>query len=96
MAVVAVPGQSVANEPDVKRTVFVQLFEWRWSDVARECETYLGPKGFAAVQISPPQEHVVLPSQGYPWWQSYQPVSYKLESRMGTREQFKDYKLPTA
>ena len=90
LAVVAVPGQSVANEPDVKRTVFVQLFEWRWSDVARECESYLGPKGFAAVQISPPQEHVVLPSQGYPWWQSYQPVSYKLESRMGTREEFKD------
>jgi alpha-amylase len=86
----AAPMAAKGAEPDATRTVFVQLFQWRWLDVARECETYLGPKGFAAVQISPPQEHVVLPGQGYPWWQSYQPVSYKLESRMGTREQFKE------
>lgn len=79
-----------ASTPDPDRTVFVQLFEWKWSDVARECETYLGPKGFKAVQISPPQEHVVLPDSGYPWWQNYQPVSYTIGSRMGSRSEFKD------
>jgi alpha-amylase len=89
-AAAAAVRPAAAAEPEARRTVFVQLFEWRWSDVARECETYLGPKGFAAVQISPPQEHVVLPAKGFPWWQSYQPVSYKLESRLGTREEFKD------
>jgi hypothetical protein len=31
----------------------------------------------------------VLPGSGYPWWQDYQPVSYKLDStRRGTRSQF--------
>lgn len=66
---------------------FVHLFEWTWQDIAQECETVLGPQGFGAVQISPPQEHVVLADQGYPWWQRYQPVSYQLESRSGSRSQ---------
>jgi alpha-amylase len=69
------------------RTVFVHLFEWSWEDVGTECEAVLGPQGYAAVQISPPQEHVVLPEAGFPWWQRYQPVSYQLESRSGDRTQ---------
>jgi hypothetical protein len=81
-----------AATPDSKRTVFVQLFEWKWTDVARECETYLGPKGFKAVQVSPPQEHVVNPGSGFPWWQNYQPVSYKIDSRMGNPDCFGEWK----
>eukprot|EP00438_Fugacium_kawagutii_P013750 Skav218826 [mRNA] locus=scaffold2959:41923:45728:+ [translate_table: standard] len=34
--------------------VFVHLFEWSWDDVAKECENWLGPKGYDAVQVSPP------------------------------------------
>ncbi|TMQ07884.1 MAG: ATPase [Deltaproteobacteria bacterium] len=79
---------------DAPRTAFVQLFEWKWTDVARECETYLGPKGFAAVQISPPNEHSWITSGDgapYPWWMRYQPVSYSLDSsRSGNRAQFID------
>lgn len=41
-----------------KRQVIVHLFEWRWPDIANECEAYLGPKGFCAVQVSPPNEHI--------------------------------------
>ena len=67
-------------------TTFVHLFEWSWPDVATECETFLGPKGYAAVQISPPTEHIT----GTQWWTRYQPVSYDLESRGGTRAQFID------
>ena len=26
------------------RSVFVHLFEWKWSDIAAECERFLGPK----------------------------------------------------
>jgi alpha-amylase len=74
------------------RTAFVHLFEWKWTDVARECETFLGPKGFAAVQISPPQEHNwVTAGDGapFPWWMRYQPVGYSLDkSRGGTRAEF--------
>jgi alpha-amylase len=67
-------------------TTFVHLFEWSWQDVAQECEDYLGPKGYAAVQVSPPNEHI----QGGQWWTRYQPVSYKIESRGGNRAKFVD------
>lgn len=72
------------------RTVYVHLFEWRWEDIAQECETSLGPAGYGAVQISPPQEHIVLPDYDFPWWQRYQPVSYQLTSRSGDRPQLVD------
>ena len=62
------------------------MFEWRWTDLARECEEYLGPAGYQAVQTSPPQEHIPGPD----WWTRYQPVSYLIESRSGTREEFAD------
>ncbi|HET7833825.1 MAG TPA: alpha-amylase family protein [Gallionella sp.] len=75
-----------AAPPDPARAAFVNLFMWKWKDVARECETYLGPKGFAAVQISPPEEHI----QGSFWWIHYQPVSYQVESELGTRTDFQD------
>jgi alpha-amylase len=79
---------------ELNRTAFVQLFEWKWTDIARECETYLGPKGFAAVQISPPNEHAWITSGDgapFPWWMRYQPVSYSLDrSRSGTRAEFID------
>lgn len=65
---------------------FVHLFEWKWSDVAQECENFLGPKGFSAVQVSPPQEHI----QGDTWWTRYQPVSYLLQSRSGNADEFAD------
>jgi alpha-amylase len=55
--------------------------------VASECETLLGPKGFKAVQISPPQEDIL----GSQWWTRYQPVSYSInQSRSGTQAQFID------
>lgn len=65
---------------------FVHLFEWTWNDVAQECENFLGPKGFSAVQVSPPQEHI----QGGAWWTRYQPVSYQLNSRSGDMAAFAD------
>jgi alpha-amylase len=67
---------------------FVHLFEWKWTDIAIECERYLGPAGFSAVQVSPPSEHAVL--AGYPWWQRYQTVGYSLaRSRSGSLDEFR-------
>ncbi|MBK8211978.1 MAG: alpha-amylase family protein [Rhodospirillales bacterium] len=86
-AALAFPAVAQAQE---SRTAFVQLFEWKWTDVAKECETWLGPKGFAAVQISPAQEHPDVTSPPHPWWQRYQPVSYQLVSRSGSRAQLAD------
>lgn len=77
-------------ENDTSTGVFVHLFEWRWPDIAQECERFLGPHGFTAVQVSPPSEHALISQYGYPWWQRYQTVGYALESRSGTRAEFVD------
>lgn len=67
--------------------VLVHLFEWRWNDIATECEQVLGPAGVHAVQVSPPQEHSRTPNGD--WSQRYQPVSYALtRSRSGTEAEF--------
>lgn len=68
----------------------VHLFEWRWADIARECENVLGPAGVTAVQVSPPNEHIALEPVDGAWWARYQPVSYRLESRSGSRAAFVD------
>lgn len=66
------------------QTTFVHLFEWQWNDIASECENVLAPKGYAAVQVSPPQKSV----SGNAWWTRYQPVGYTIEGRSGTRAEF--------
>ena len=33
------------------RSTMVHLFEWKWDDIANECEQFLGPKGYAGVQV---------------------------------------------
>ena len=86
--IVAASRPAQAAAPNPARSVFVHLFEWRWADVARECEVFLGPRGFAAVQISPPNEHAR--KAGNPWWERYQPVGYNLVSRSGNQADFED------
>lgn len=68
------------------RNAIVHLFEWKWDDIAAECERFLGPYGYAGVQVSPPNENSVISNR--PWWERYQPVSYNLVTRSGNREQF--------
>ena len=33
------------------KQVIVHLFEWKWTDIALECERYLSKKGFCGVQV---------------------------------------------
>lgn len=66
----------------------VQLFEWKWSDIARECEDFLAPIGYGGVQISPPNENVIIPNR--PWYERYQPISYLLKTRSGDEKDFLD------
>lgn len=101
-ASVAVPlvGASATQAPPAAQVVpqaarsdvIAHLMDWRWTDIATECAQVLGPRGYGAVQVSPPQEHAVLPTNSdntpYPWWQRYQPVSYQVESRSGSRAEF--------
>lgn len=76
----------ILRTKDPNKQTIVHLFEWKWKDVANECETFLSKYGYGAVQVSVPHEHI----QGGAWWTRYQPVSYKLESRSGNRNEFID------
>ncbi|MBO1769638.1 alpha-amylase family glycosyl hydrolase [Agrococcus sp. TF02-05] len=99
-AVLAVAG--CASAPPERRDAGVAMFQWTWDAIAAECPA-LGDAGVAWVLTSPPQEHVdgataALPDadgtagpagpDGTEWWWSYQPVSYAVESRLGTRDEF--------
>jgi alpha-amylase len=79
VAMAADPAQVVTT-----KSVGVQMFEWTWNSLAKECTTNLGPAGYDWVEVSPPQEHIA----GDQWWIHYQPVSYKIESKLGTRAEF--------
>lgn len=74
------------------RSVIVHLFEWRFDDIAEECETFLGPRGYGGVQTSPVNEHGIVFGETVkrPWYERYQPVSYKIGNRSGNETQFRD------
>lgn len=74
------------NPARYRSDVIVTMFQANWKSVARECGEVLGPEGVGYVQVSPPQESI----QGTQWWTSYQPVSYKLDSKEGTEAEFKN------
>lgn len=82
------PSATASAGPDMGPLpgVGLQMFQWTWDSIARECTDVLGPAGIGWVLTSPPQEHII----GSEWWTSYQPVSHKVDSRLGTREQFAD------
>ncbi|MEV0977889.1 carbohydrate-binding module family 20 domain-containing protein [Streptomyces sp. NPDC049915] len=70
--------------------VIANLFEWNWPSVAKECTDVLGPKGYGAVQVAPPEDSIRVGGAPHAWWDVYQPVGYDLNSRMGNEAQFKD------
>ncbi|KAF3931211.1 Alpha-amylase [Dactylella cylindrospora] len=78
-----------------QKGAIVELFGWPYDDVANEC-AFLSKAGYMGVKIWPPQEHVwgsnyyEPDNQFRPWYFVYQPVSYRLHSRSGTREQLRN------
>ena len=69
-----------------EKGVIVTAFQQNWKSIAKECKETYGPEGVSYVQVSPPQDHI----KGNAWWTSYQPVSYKLDSKLGTEAEFKN------
>ncbi|XP_064461112.1 alpha-amylase-like [Ornithodoros turicata] len=76
------------------RTVIVELFEWTWSDIGQECVEFLGPHGYGAVQVSPPNENAfrlyTVPGgeSVRTWYERYEPVSYTVSSPSGEKDEF--------
>ncbi|KDR18093.1 hypothetical protein L798_07788, partial [Zootermopsis nevadensis] len=79
------------KDPNVwaNRSAIVHLFEWKFNDIADECERFLAPNGYAGVQVSPVQENVIVSSPNRPWWERYQPISYKIVTRSGDEAAFR-------
>lgn len=69
------------------RTGIVHLFEWKFADVADECERFLAPTGYGAVQVSPVNENAVVSNR--PWYERYQPISYQIVTRSGNEQDFR-------
>ncbi|XP_026327368.1 alpha-amylase 1-like isoform X3 [Hyposmocoma kahamanoa] len=71
-------------------TTIVHLFEWKWTDIADECERFLSPKGYGGVQVSPPSENIIVRNSDgtRPWYERYQPISYIIGTRSGNRDEF--------
>ena len=40
-----------ASNCEGNRRAIVHLFEWKWTDIAAECERFLGPRGYCGVQV---------------------------------------------
>ena len=73
-----------------QRGAIVELFGWPYKDIAMECDA-LGKMGYMAVKVFPPQESVFSDAwpqnnELNPWWFMYQPVSYRLHGRHGSRD----------
>jgi hypothetical protein len=48
-------SSSPASNRMPNTNVGVQLFQWPFADIAKECVDFLGPNGYAFVQTSPVQ-----------------------------------------
>jgi alpha-amylase len=79
-------GATTARAAVGGNDVIANLFLWPWASVASECTDVLGPAGYGAVQVAPPEDSISV--SGHPWWDVYQPAGYDLDGRMGTRAQF--------
>lgn len=80
------------------------LFGWNWDSISNECSwlgsgtsrlPHVAPftrahslplcaAGYGYVQVGTAMEHIA----GDQWWTDYQPVSYKIQSKRGSRTQF--------
>ncbi|XP_075237093.1 alpha-amylase 1-like [Lycorma delicatula] len=66
----------------------VHLFEWKFDDIAKECEDFLSKYGYGGVQVSPVNENIIV--YGRPWYERYQPLTYRIITRSGNEDQFSD------
>ncbi|PAU69522.1 Amylopullulanase [Bifidobacterium italicum] len=86
MAANAAPADTGSTALPAATDVQVIAFQQTWKSIAKECTNTYGPQGVKYVEVSPPQESI----QGTQWWTSYQPVSYRLDSKLGTEAEFQD------
>jgi alpha-amylase len=76
-----------------QKGAIVEMFGWPDDDVAQECK-HIAEAGYMGVKLFPHQEQVMsyqpFENELNPWYFMYQPVSYRLQGRMGTRDQLRN------
>lgn len=75
-----------------QKGAIVELFGWPHSDIENECKS-LASMGYLGVKVFPIHEQV-MSSEPFnnmmnPWYFMYQPVSYRMQGRMGTRDELR-------
>jgi alpha-amylase len=75
-----------------QKGAIVEFFGWPHKEVEKECP-HLAAMGYMGLKLFPAQEQVMA-TEPYedvmnPWYFMYQPVSYRLEGRMGTRQELR-------
>ncbi|KAH0787915.1 Alpha amylase, catalytic domain containing protein [Histomonas meleagridis] len=76
-----------------QKGAIVEMFGWPDDDIAEECKV-IAEAGYLGVKLFPHQEQVMstqpFENELNPWYFMYQPVSYRLQGRMGTRTQLRN------
>ncbi|CAF3996674.1 unnamed protein product [Rotaria sordida] len=76
-----------------QKGAIAKMFGWTHKDVKEKCE-FLGKAGYLGVKLFPVHEQLmsIQPFENAMnlWYFMYQPVSYNLDGRMGTREELHD------
>jgi alpha-amylase len=75
-----------AHASSLDKDVTANLFEYNFESIATDCTNVLGPDGYAAVQVAPPEDTYDQPD--HYWWDVYQPVDYSIGGRLGTEAEF--------
>ena len=72
-----------------QKGAIVEMYGWSDKDIEKECE-FIGQQGYMGVKVFPHHEQVMsddaYEDQLNPWYFMYQPVSYSLQGRLGTRD----------
>lgn len=70
----------------------VEFFMWPHSEVEKEC-SMLAKMGYLGAKLYPAQEQVMsfetFSNDLNPWYFAYQPTSYRLQGRMGSRDELR-------
>lgn len=86
------PISSPADEKKSKKPLLVQISLIVLEDIEKECK-HIAEAGYLGVKLFPHQEQVMSlqPDNNLmnPWYFMHQPVSYRLQGRMGTRDQLR-------
>ena len=86
------PLGSAKYDTKGQKGAIVEMFGWKDTDIEKECK-FLGEQGYMGVKVFPHHEQLMsntpFRNQMNPWYFMYQPVSYRLSGRMGTRDELR-------